>query len=92
MALTSTLPSVERSETLRCAVRRAAALADQRRDLGALDRAQVVDDALGVALLGAGLLEVVAGTKVKVMAPPSKRCTRSSARPSSSSLANGVPS
>src|SRR3954469_24277200 len=36
-------------------------LARQRRDLRALDRAQVVDDALGVALLRAGHPEVVAG-------------------------------
>ena len=35
-------------------------LARQRRDLRAVDRAQVVDDALGVALLGAGRPEVVA--------------------------------
>src|SRR3954447_10969664 len=35
-------------------------LAGQRGDLRALDRAQVVDDALGVAVLGAGDLEVLA--------------------------------
>src|SRR5437762_3960682 len=45
--------------------RRGAVLAEQvareRGDLRALDRAQVVDDALGVALLGAREAEVVAG-------------------------------
>ena len=35
-------------------------LADQRGDLGALDRAQVVDDPLGIRLLRAGVLEVLA--------------------------------
>ena len=58
---TSTAPSVARSDTFdapRAVVSRQ--LAGERGDLRALHRAQVVDDPLGVGLLGARLGEVVA--------------------------------
>ena len=44
--------SVARSDTLRVPARRQL-VAHEARDRGALDGAQVVDDALGVALVGA---------------------------------------
>ena len=52
---TSTRSSVARSETLRRVARvLGEQLAHEPGDGGPLDRAQVVDDALGVALVGAG--------------------------------------
>ena len=57
---TSTSSSVARSETLCWPLRSPLReLAHERRDLRALQRAQLVDDALGVALLGVGALEVL---------------------------------
>ena len=57
---TSTSSSVARSETLRWPrALPAHDLADEHRDLRAPQRAQVVDDALGVAFLGPGAAEVL---------------------------------
>ena len=68
-------------------------LADQRHQLGALDRAQVVDDPLGVRLGRADLGEVAraAGTRRRAGRPRST-CARSSARASSFSFANSTDS
>ena len=52
--------SVARSETLRAGVAVAELVAHEPGHRGALDRAQVVDDALGVALVGAGGAVVLA--------------------------------
>ena len=61
MSETSTSPSVARSETFDVpGAALAGQLARERGDLRALHRAQVVDDPLGVGLLGAGLGEVLA--------------------------------
>ena len=60
MTETSMRPSVARSETLRRPRLPSGQLARERGDLGALDRAQVVDDALRVAVLGARETEVLA--------------------------------
>ena len=63
-------------------------LADQRDHLRALDRAQLVDDALRVRLLRADVGEVVLRRYETTRRPPSKSCARSSARASSLSFAN----
>ena len=68
-------------------------LAHESRDGRALDRAQVVDDALGEALVGAR--ERVVGARElgqRSSSPPSKRSTAQSPRASSSSLPWGTPS
>ena len=57
---TSMRSSVARSETLRAGLA-GELVAHQPGHRGALDRAQVVDDALGVALVGAGRAVVVVG-------------------------------
>ena len=65
-------------------------VADEAGDRGPLDRAQVVDHALGVGLLGAGRLVVLGDRWVSVSRPPSKRCTFARPRASRSSLASGT--
>ena len=60
IADTSTPSGCERSEPLRAAAAPRRELADERDELGAVDRAQVVDDALRVRLLRPGRLEVLA--------------------------------
>ena len=71
--------SVARSDTLRVPAA-AELVAHQARDRGALDRAQVVDDALGVALVGARRAVVVAGQVRDASAGRRRSARRWSAR------------
>ena len=91
---TSTSSSVARSDTL-CwpAALAAQELADEHRDLRALQRPQVVDDALGVALLGPGLGEVLGAQRRPSRAPRRRSAGSARARcPSSASLPIGMSS
>ena len=76
---TSMRSSVARSETLRGRLA-AELLAHEPGDRGALDRAQVVDDALGVALVGAGGAVVVARSGASRSAGRRRSARRWSAR------------
>ena len=69
MRETSTRPSVARRLTLRSARPPSDRSRTSAGDRGALDRAQVVDDALGVALAGAGGLVVLGVRWVTASAP-----------------------